>query len=414
MRLNFPKLYEGGLILMVSIWIILPNLIGLLGMLFLCIVIFGALRKELVFDRNSWLVVIFLFLPFYACFATNAIDPNSAIFSLEKKLSFLLFPLVFSFVPTFSLNKRRIENGFLFALFLMLVLCYLGAFFNYEEHNYDTAYLFSSQFSGLFHHPTYVSVFCALGIYLLFQRWQYPRSMREHLWSALGILWLCYTHYHLDSLSGLLFAILLLAFLLGKWVWQRKGKVFFLAFFTVGFLGLSIGISLIPSLRSNLFDSLNFTINYCKDPYGYTHLPRGEIRGNDARLILWTASAEILSQHPNGVGVGNLPSVMEAKLLEYGQINLAQKHYNSHNQFLHTAIETGWLGLVWLVFMVAGLVFWGIRNTSGILVVVTTGFAFNGLFESMLERQSGIVFWLLWSCLCLGLQRSFKSANHES
>ena len=48
---------------MVSIWIILPNLIGLLGMLFLCIVIFGALRKELVFDRNSWLVVIFLFLP---------------------------------------------------------------------------------------------------------------------------------------------------------------------------------------------------------------------------------------------------------------------------------------------------------------------------------------------------------------
>jgi hypothetical protein len=95
-------------------------------------------------------------------------------------------------------------------------------------------------------------------------------------------------------------------------------------------------------------------------------------------------------------------------------LNLAKEHLNSHNQFFHTAIETGWLGLIGLIFLVVGLIFWGIRNASGILVVVTAGLAFNGLFESMLERQSGIVFWLLWSCLCLGLHRSFKSAPYES
>jgi len=414
MKVSFPKVYELGLILLVSVWMIVPGLTGLLGILFLCLVIFGALRKELVFEWNGWLLAIFLFFPFYAVYALNSIDSQAAMFGLEKKLSFLLFPLIFSFKPTFLLSARRIENAFLAFLLLIISLCYLLSLMNYEDHNFDSAYLFSSHFSGLFHHPTYLSVFCALGIFLLFKRWEAPRTMREHLFSAGGILFLCYTHIHLESLSGLLFAMLLIAFLVGRWIWQRKGRTFFLGFFAVGILAISLGVSLIPSLQSNLKDSFTFLRDYLKDPYGYTHLPRGEIRGNDARLILWTASAEILSQHPNGVGVGNLPVAMEAKLLHYGQVNLAKEHLNSHNQFFHTAIETGWLGLIWLIFLLVGLIFWGIKNASGILVVVTAGFAFNGLFESMLERQSGIVFWLLWSCLCLGLHRSFKPVHHES
>jgi hypothetical protein len=414
MKVSFPKVYELGLILLVSLWMIVPGLTGLLGILFLCLVIYGAIRKELVFVWNGWLLAIFLFFPFYALYALNSIDSQAAVFGLEKKLSFLLFPLIFSFRPKFSLSIRRIENGFLASLLLVLSLCYFLSIMNYEDHNLDTSYLFSSHFSGLFHHPTYVSLFCALGIYLLFKRWQFPCSKREHFLAAFGLIFLCYTHVHLESLSGLLFVMLLMGFLVGKWIWQRKGRAYFLGFTALGLFVIYLGISLIPSLQSNLKDSVTFLRNYCEDPYGYTHLPRGEIRGNDARLILWTASAEILIEHPNGVGVGNLPSAMEAKLLQYGQVNLAKEHLNSHNQFFHTAIETGWLGLVWLVFMVAGLMFWGISNTTGILVVVTTGFAFNGLFESMLERQSGIVFWLLWSCLCLGLHRSFKSANHES
>ena len=414
MKVSFPKVYELGLILLVSVWMIVPGLTGLLGILFLCLVIFGALRKELVFEWNGWLLAIFLFFPFYTLYALNSIDSQAAMFGLEKKLSFLLFPLIFSFRPTFALPYRRIENAFLASLFLLLSLCYLGSFIQYEKHDFDSNYLFSSHFSGSFHHPTYLTLFCAVGIYVLFQRWQYPRFMKEHLLAAFGILFLCYTHIHLESLSGLLFAMLLIAFLVGRWIWQRKGRTFFLGFFSVGLLAVSVGISLIPSLQNNVKDSLTFANKFCKDPYAFTHLPRGEIRGNDARLILWTASAEILNEHPNGVGVGNLPTAMEAKLLQYGQVNLAKEHLNAHNQFFHTAIETGWLGLIWLIFLVVGLIFWGIRNASSILVVVTAGFAFNGLFESMLERQSGIVFWLLWSCLCLGLHRSFKSTPYES
>jgi len=400
--------------LLLAGWMLLPGLTGLFCLLFLVIVITGIVKKELTFKFNIILLGVSLFLPFYSLYAMNAIDPQEAMFGIEKKLSFVLFPLVFSFVPTFYLNKRFLENGFLISLFLMLFLCYLGAFFNYEEHNYDAAYLFSSHFSGLFHHPTYVSVFCALGIFVLFKRWEAPMTMREHLFSAVGILFLLYTHVQLESLSGLLFAVLLMACLVGYWLFKKQGWTVLIGVFTLGMLVSYLGIYFIPSLRSNVFDSVSFVSNYVKDPYAYTHLPRGEIRGNDARLILWTASAAILREHPNGVGVGNLPTTMEAKLLEYGQVNLAKEHLNPHNQFFHTAVETGWIGLLWLLGLLISMLWYGWKNKQGILILVVCAFAFNSLFESMLERQSGIVFWLLWSCLFIGIHPAFKIQPNES
>lgn len=414
MKLTYPRVYQWALMLLLAGWMFLPGLTGLFCLLFLVIVITGIVKKELTFKFNIILLGVSLFLPYYSLYAMNAVDPQEAMFGVEKKLSFVLFPLVFSFVPTFNLNKRFLENGFLISLFLMLFLCYLGAFFNYEEHNYDAAYLFSSHFSGLFHHPTYVSVFCALGIFMLFRRWEAPMTMREHLFSAVGILFLLYTHVQLESLSGLLFAVLLMACLVGYWLFKKQGWTVLIGVFTLGMLVSYLGIYFIPSLRSNVLDSVSFVRNYVKDPYAYTHLPRGEIRGNDARLILWTASAEILRDHPNGVGVGNLPTTMEAKLLEYGQVNLAKEHLNPHNQFFHTAVETGWIGLLWLLGMLISMLWYGWKHKQGILILVVCAFAFNSLFESMLERQSGIVFWLLWSCLFIGIHPAFKIQPNES
>ena len=414
MKMNYPSIYEWSLTLLVGSWMLLPRLTGLFCILFLLLVGVGIFKKQLVFKFNRLLLFTTLFLPFYALYAANATVPQEALFGIEKKLSFILFPLVFSFVPTFQIRVRNVINGFLSSLFIMLVLCYLAALFNYEEHDYNSAYLFSSHFSGVFHHPTYVSVFCALGIFMLFRRWEAPRSMREHLLSAVGVLFLLYTHVHLESLSGLLFAMLLMAFLIGNWVLKQKGWKTLVGFLGSGLLMVSLGVCLVPSLKSNVSDSVSFVSNFVKDPYAYTHVPRGEIRGNDARIILWSASAEILSEHPNGVGVGNLPTAIEAKLLEYGQVNLAKEHLNPHNQFFHTAVETGWIGMLWLLALLLSMLWFGWKHKQEVLILVVCAFAFNGLFESMLERQSGIVFWLLWSCMLIGIYPVFNNQSNES
>ena len=120
MKFNYPRVYQWALLLLLAAWMLFPGLTGLFCLLFLVIVITGIVKKELTFKFNRILLGITLFLPYYSLYAMNAIDPQEAMFGIEKKLSFVLFPIVFSFVPKFYLNKRFLENGFLISLFLML------------------------------------------------------------------------------------------------------------------------------------------------------------------------------------------------------------------------------------------------------------------------------------------------------
>lgn len=412
MKSNFRNIYNWSLGVLVSLWLIIPFLIGPLSLLFLLIVIYGIYSKELKFKFNFLLLGILLFFPFYMLYTFNTSHQQEAMFSLEKKLSFVIFPILFSFVPNFKVNRKLIEDLFLLAVFLLM-----GINFSYSITNYlikeDIAFLFSSHFSPI-HHPTYVAIFCALAIYLLFQKWKYASNIKEKSILVLGICFLLYSHFHLESLSGLLFVAALMAFLLLSWTYKKFGKIWFMATMFAGMIGLSFILFFAPSLRINLEDSFHFLQDYCKDPIAYTEVPRGEIRGNDARLILWTSSAEILVHHPNGIGVGNMDDILYNFLLKKGQINLAKEHLNPHNQYFHVALETGFLGLIFFVFLIKAIWYHGKRFNDGFLMCLACAFGFSCLFESMLERQSGIVFFVLFSCFLIGLHEVLKPHYNEA
>jgi O-antigen ligase len=67
--------------------------------------------------------------------------------------------------------------------------------------------------------------------------------------------------------------------------------------------------------------------------------------------------------------------------------------WNPHNQFLQTTLEIGILGGIVLIVYLVLLLRLGIRNRSGILLLITTAVIFNCMFESMYQRQSGILFF---------------------
>jgi O-antigen ligase len=92
-------------------------------------------------------------------------------------------------------------------------------------------------------------------------------------------------------------------------------------------------------------------------------------------------------------------------LKHYGQFDLAKQdehgaiQYNPHNQFLQTGLEIGILGLLALLLVVG--VSWRIarQHKNYLLMAVLTSLVLNSLFESMLQRQSGIVFYSFWICV---------------
>ena len=95
MKLTYPRVYQWALMLLLAGWMLLPGLTGLFCLLFLVIVITGIVKKELTFKFNIILLGVSLFLPYYSLYAMNALDPHEAMFGIEKKLSFVLFPSYF-------------------------------------------------------------------------------------------------------------------------------------------------------------------------------------------------------------------------------------------------------------------------------------------------------------------------------
>ena len=75
--------------------------------------------------------------------------------------------------------------------------------------------------------------------------------------------------------------------------------------------------------------------------------------------------------------------------------------YNPHNQFLQTALEIGIVGLLLLLTLFGSTLRFAWKHRNYALLIMTACLVFNALFESMFQRQSGIVFFSFWICLLI-------------
>jgi O-antigen ligase len=201
------------------------------------------------------------------------------------------------------------------------------------------------------------------------------------------------------SLAGLLFLMLFLGFFT---IYLAKRK-----FGTKGFIGAIIMAPLlvllvmrfVPGVMTQLEVSKLYATEYLKGPSEFVKSHKTYIGGNETRLIMWTASAQEIAEHPFGVGTGNVDDHLEARLISLGHLEMSKKMYNPHNQYLQTALEIGIPGLVLLLMILITAIFTGLRYKCWLLTLLAFNLGFNCLFESMFQRQSGIVFYTFWLVL---------------
>jgi O-antigen ligase len=100
-----------------------------------------------------------------------------------------------------------------------------------------------------------------------------------------------------------------------------------------------------------------------------------------------------------GCGTANFDDRLGKRLKDKGLDDYAELNYNPHNQFLQVAVEIGVFGL--LIFCSIFVCYFRMakKYRFGALFWLTFNLAFNCLFESMFQRQSGIVFYVLLFCL---------------
>jgi len=132
------------------------------------------------------------------------------------------------------------------------------------------------------------------------------------------------------------------------------------------------------------------------------------LKANDTsfRIMLWASAIELIKENPIiGIGAGNsdkrLYEVFAVKRQWFDKF----EKYHAHNQYLQVLLDIGILGFIIFLALFYFLISELNRLKTKADIAIITSFviliSINFLFESMLERYSGISFFCFFYCLIL-------------
>lgn len=383
---------------MVMISIVFPHFFGLSVVPYLVLIVLGFRKGNLEFRMN---VLGILFMLLYFAYALGLIlgwKEGQELTALEYKLSFLLVPLLLSFRHKeggFSLEK--IASGLLLGVFIVSMYGFFNTTSCYIQEGTSDCFLTVS--ISPIHHPSYFMAFMIVSMFMAWLGWK--RKWKYYsLWWIIPFTLLGFVMHILSlSLAGILFMLLAIMALSIYGLYKRFGRYVALGSLIILPLIAYLFVTQVPQVEGEWNGAKWYAEEYMKDPEGFIRNAPYPASGSEQRLILWTVAWQELKAHPFGAGTGNLDEVLGRRLTLFGQPELAKKNMNPHNQFLQTGVEIGWIGLVLLLVIMCYTVYLAVKNRSGLLLLLISCLAFHCLFESMLQRQSGIVFFTFWICM---------------
>jgi len=373
------------------------------------------LKKQVQWKVNLPAFMLMLLYFVYVVWIFFAFDKANGLKYAEYKLSFLVFPLLLSIRPKFAVRLDWAVTGFIAGVLVAAIPGIIDSLHCVEEHN-RFLFCYTSSRISVVHHPSYFAAFLLVAVvgawHGYYQRWVGYFKWSVILFSvfAMAIYFLCL------SLAGMFFLLLFLIGLGGYYIMHRFGKRSGIALLLFSPALLVSVLWFTPGIKDEFRNTLEWTGEYLRSPSAYLEArsKERELQSNHIRLVMWTVTAELIAEHPFGVGTGDVDRHLHKRLLEYGFVELVDQDLNSHNQYLQTTLETGVLGLIFLLVFVLSSLRTAIRKNSLLLLVIVAGFAFNALFESFFQRQSGIVFYSFWIPLMLMIVRYSQSTTHEA
>lgn len=396
---SFPAVYGMALGLFSILAIVLPKLI-VLGFVALAIVVsIGLYKRKMTFKLDvlsGLFIALYLVYLIYAAFTRH---PDLAGRYIENKLSFIVLPILFSFRLKEKANFYWGIVGFLAAVSILLIQSFGSSFSCYFNGGGKACFL-ASAFSYQ-HHPSYTSVFLVFAMGLLTYGYRQQLKGFRLFWIIpfLGLLFI--SSILCLSLAGILFLFGLIALLVLVLIYKKWGKLACILAAVAAPFALYLSIVSIPQVEGEWTNAKWYADEYLKDSEAFIIARKYPMSGTEVRIVMWTVSTKVLKKYPLGVGTGNVDEVLTNNLNKLDQKELAKKEYNPHNQFLQTGIEIGWIGLLILLGIVVVGVYYSFKFKNWLLLLIISNFAFNSLFESMLQRQSGIVVYTFLICALL-------------
>lgn len=312
---------------------------------------------------------------------------------LEYKLSFLIFPMLFYPLGTKDILLWR-KAAVLFVLgyvtHMAITLVQAGILYSQGE---SLSVFFYSGLSTWFH-PSYQAMYGVWCLVLLF--YFLSRGARWYHFTGIGAI-LIYLVL-LNSKAG--FGLTFVALLVGGWIYydqvRNVGKAVLLSVITIGFFSAVLFSS------STAMGRVSRAVNFVKkEQFQGTKDPNAKLESNAARSLVWKIAGKEVMNNPFGVGTGDVKDHLIASYEREGAEKAARQKLNPHNQFLQTGVALGLPGIFLLLAIFAFSFYQFLRSKRWVMAFFPLLVGANCLVESMLEVQSGVVFFVFWILLLM-------------
>jgi O-antigen ligase len=367
---------------------------GIIGYL-LCWLLEGDLKTKLQRIKSNRYVL--LFTGFYVLNFIGilyAMNSGNGWFNLQVKLSLLLFPLLLSGEGRMDIKKLKpIMYSFITGCVVNGLICIGNAIFKLVKHN---VFEFQYKQLSILMHTSYFSMYidvALLFIFYLFTNNSMTLHKAEQMVLLVSTLFLAFMLVLLQSKMGMAISACLILLLLVKYGkihgYKTSGMVL------VGITAIYfLAVHFVIGDRSRIEGAVNTVVN--------TNVTASSVESTQARSIVWKAALQVIERHPIiGVGTGSADSVLVQQYLADGYTGVAKEHLNTHNQYLQTTVILGVIGLLSLLacFVLPFIVC--IKEKRFIYGAFLVIVAANFLVESMLEVQSGTIFYGMFNSLLM-------------
>ena len=396
-----------------------------------------------------WLIYAISFL-----YSENTFEARILI---GRKLSFLLFPIFFLCSNLSYLNERRVRTILYFFVIGILTLFFVNLiwagydilFGDFKVHRlYDPYFL--EKGTGSIHH-TYISIYACLGVIFCFKELFSKTKPITKLFNIFAIISLISFTIISKSRAGLICIVLTFTIIL-IWLIFIKKKWGIGIYFGIIMLSVTISCSIVfKKSVSRVIETINNLQNIEREDRrigiykGYKDLLLDKFwfgvgagdRSEETLKSYIRKKEEIISKIKpinnytedfnqkridclesiwktyQGTLNNNTFKYAEKKAEEYNcdynsvreniatymNIEVAIKsNCNAHNQFSDTIIAVGVLGFILYIMMLSMPIYLWFKHRKFDILFFSLTFimAFNSLFESVLERQMGIMFFVFF------------------
>lgn len=386
-------------LILVKQFIIVGTLLVIISWLF-------TLNKKDLSNNLKKNKTVWLFIAPFIMYCVGMLYSSNLIYGLkdlETKSTMVIFPIIFA-SATYRLadKKKELLLSYLFGTTLIGLISLIIGFIN--NGNIPTYEMLDA-----FLHPGYLAMHLCLasviGLFVLFTL-NISKIIRKliifSIISCSTIIWLT------TSKSGIITWSILLITLIFYWLYKRKAIIKgSIVTFTCLISLILVANKILPGFNERFSSAIETALN----PTKIEDISTTE--SSKVRVLIWNQAIQLARKYPLlGTGTGDVKDELLIMYEKAGMTGAFKSRLNAHNQYLQTLVAIGSLGLILLLvsIFIPSIIALKYKNIYFLAFIIII--SINLLFESMLEKQSGVIFYsYLGSILFFGLNLSNNTNN---